>query len=83
MIPPQIIDETITVDANLGGGKIRPHSLTWRKKKYTIISVGRQWLEADLRHILIELHDGSRMEIMMYTNLTWQLHRYWPSIQMA
>jgi len=42
-----------------------------------VISVGRQWSEGDKTHILLELDDGSRMEVTYVATRAWQVTRYW------
>ena len=43
------------------------------------ISTGRQWTSETGRHVLIELQDSSRMEIVLTSNLAWRLLWFWPA----
>lgn len=80
MNTPQTLDEPISVEAQLSGERLRPQQITWRGQTYTVIYIGRQWAEESSTCVLVELHDGSRMEIRLLPNLRWRLRRYWPPI---
>ncbi len=74
---PQRLNDAIVVEGNLRGELVFPKKITWREKQYQVISVGRQWSESDITHILLEVDDGSRMEITYATKKAWRLLRYW------
>lgn len=77
------LNEAITVTAHMLPEQIQPQTITWRKQNYTVTSIGRQWQGEDGRHILVEVHDGSRMEIRLGADIRWYLERYWPATMMA
>jgi hypothetical protein len=79
----QPIDAPVEVEANLADGKVNPQSVTWLGQQYQVIGVGRQWQAENGTHVLIELHDQSRMEVCLGQNLRWQLCRYWPATAVA
>jgi len=83
MTIPQILDSPIQVEAQMTGQQIQPQTITWRQQTQAVIATGRQWTEADGRHILVEVLDGSRMEIRLGTDLSWRLLRYWPGVTQA
>ncbi len=71
------LDESIFVEGGLRGEMLVPRKVVWRKKPLTVISVGRQWEEDDLTHVLVELHNHSRMELTFSHQLGWRVVRYW------
>jgi len=76
---PQWLNDSIFVEGNLRGELIFPKKITWHEKQYSVISVGRQWSENDATHILLEIDDGSRMEVIYTSKRAWRLVRYWAS----
>ena len=81
----EFLDEPAAVtSATDGQGQIMPQSLTWRKRTYSIISVGRQWEQTGNRHILIEASDGTRFEVMFdRTTLSWRVLKVWWGLLIA
>ena len=75
----EFLEAPIKVEAKMSDGQLQPHSVVWQGRQYTVITVGRQWAAQDGTHILIEVHDGSRMEIQLGNDLNWRLLRYWPT----
>ncbi len=80
MNSPQFLDDPISVEAHLSGKLLYPEALDWRGQTYAVVSVGRQWTEDNAPHVLIELHDGCRMEIKLLADLSWRLCSYWPPV---
>lgn len=78
MSSPQFADSPIKVEAHMTDERIRPQTIIWGNQTYTVTVIGRQWSEEDGTHILIEVHDSSRMEIKLGNDLNWRLQRYWP-----
>ena len=78
-------NEAVTVEAQfLPEGKVRPTSFTWRERRWTIVGLGRQWDEADGRHVLVEAPDGSRFELCLVSaEGGWRLLRAWERAYMA
>lgn len=65
-----------TVDAQ--GHFDQIHSLTWQEQTYTIIAVGRQWNEANGRHVMAEAADGTRFELQLNReDLIWYVRKVW------
>jgi len=79
MNPQEWLNDTIFVEGNMRGELLFPKKITWREKQYHVISVGRQWDEGDMTHILLEIDDGSRMEVTYASKRAWRLVRYWAS----
>ena len=79
----QSFNTSIHVEAHMSGQSISPQTLTWGQHKYTVIGVGRRWTEPDGVHILVEVHDNSRMEIVYEVDTGWRLVRYWPVEKIA
>ena len=72
-------DEEVAVEAQfLADGEIRPTAFTWHGSRRRIAGLGRQWDEADGRHILVETTDGSRFELCLTSSDNkWHLQRAW------
>lgn len=72
-------DESVAVEAQfLPDGEIRPTAFTWRGRRWSVVGLGRQWDEADGRHVLIITPDGSRFELCLTSARTnWRLLRAW------
>ena len=72
-------DEPVVVEARfLPEGKIRPTALRWRERQWQITGLGRQWEEADGRHMLVMASDGSRFELCLSPDQSsWRLRRAW------
>ena len=63
-----------------GQGQINVQSLIWQERSYTIVSVGRQWLDEAGRHVLVEGADGTRFEIeLARDDLMWRVKKVWRS----
>ena len=59
-------------------GKINLRNITWREKPYTIVTVGRQWLDEAGRHVMAETADGTRLEIgLSRDDLIWRVKKVW------
>ena len=66
---------SIIVDSQ---GQTALQNLTWQEQTYTIVTVGRQWDEADGRHIMAEAADGTRFELQLRRqDLIWYVTRVW------
>ena len=83
MSTAQFLNETVTVEASLKNDRLQPQAITWRGQTYRVTAVGRQWSEDDNTFVLVEIHDGSRMEIVLGANLTWQVRQFWPATTAA
>ena len=77
--------EPVQVSATTHGAALRPSELQWRGQTWVVVSVGRQWVADtdNLRHILVELHDGTRLELTVDAALNWYVQRTWPPQMMA
>jgi len=66
---------TAAVDAQ---GHTHLQSLTWQEQAYTIVAVGRQWDEANGRHIMAEAANGTRFELQLSReDLIWYVRKVW------
>ncbi len=71
----ELIAVTSSTDQN---GQLMPQRVVWRDNSYMIITVGRQWDEADNRHVLVETSEGVRFEIKLQrADLTWWICKVW------
>jgi len=76
----QFLDDPVLVNATLRNSQLFPKTVYWREQEFVVTNIGRQWTEEETHHVLVELHNGSRMEIKLLKNLSWQLCRYWPPV---
>ena len=85
MTDPWIGNDTVTVEAQfIPEGEVRPTSFTWRERRWTIVGLGRQWDDADGRHVLVEAPNGSRFELCLISPKGgWRLLRAWERTYMA
>ena len=79
MINEEFFDEPVSVVATMDEeGNLTLQRVTWQAKKYPIITVGRQWDEADGRHVLAEAADGTRFELQLRReDFVWRVKRVW------
>lgn len=72
-------DEPAAVEARfLADGEIRPTAFFWRGHRRSVTGLGRQWDEADGRHVLVTTEDGSRYELCLASDRkSWRLLRAW------
>ena len=79
MINEEFFDEPVSVVATMDEeGNLALQRVTWQAKKYPIIAVGRQWDEADGRHVLAEAADGTRFELQLRReDFVWRVKRVW------
>ncbi len=80
MTHPQFLDDPVSVDASLRDGRLFPKTIHWREQDFVVTTIGRQWAEEGGNYVLVELHNGSRMEIKLLGDLSWRLCRYWPPV---
>ncbi len=71
------LNNTIFVEGGMRGEMLIPRKIMWRNKLFSVISVGRQWKEETETHLLVELHDGSRLEVIFSNERGWRAVRYW------
>ncbi|MBE7550823.1 MAG: hypothetical protein HS126_07070 [Anaerolineales bacterium] len=85
MTNEEFLDEPVRVVAAMDGeGKLDPQRVTWQRRKYRITAVGRQWDEADGRHVLIEAADGTRFELQLRReDFAWRVKRVWRTFAAA
>jgi len=78
-------DEAVSVEAQfLPDGELRPTTFTWRGHHHRVAGLGRQWDEADGRHILVEATDGGRFELCLASARNeWRLLRAWERSHLA
>lgn len=79
MTNTEFFDDPIRVICTISeDGETALQSLTWRRQSYTIVAVGRQWDEADGRHVMAEAVDGTRFELQLRReDLIWRVRRVW------
>ncbi len=61
MNTPEFVDAPIKVEAKMSDRQLHPQTVVWQGRKYAVIAIGRQWTAEDGTHVLLEVHDGSRM----------------------
>ena len=78
-------DEAVAVEAHfLPDGKVQPTAFTWRGRRWIVSGLGRQWDDADGRHVLVLVADGSRFELCLTLPQTgWRLLRAWERPHLA
>lgn len=71
--------EMVAVEAHLlPDGEVQPVAFTWRGRRRQICGLGRQWDDAQGRHVLVATSDGDRFELCLTTDHRgWQLLRAW------
>jgi hypothetical protein len=71
------LNDPIVVDARFEkDGSIRPNAFAWKGLHYKIDSVGRQWEEQDIRHILVMVNGDKVFELSFTpSTLCWHLIR--------
>lgn len=61
-------------------GQMNVKSIVWQERSYTIVTVGRQWMDEAGRHVMAEGVDGSRFEIeLSRDDLVWRVKKVWRS----
>lgn len=72
-------DDAVAVEARfLAGGRVQPIAFIWRGRRWTVTGLGRQWDDADGRHVLVVVPDGSRFELCLTSAPSgWRLLRAW------
>ena len=60
-----IQDEIVSaVDAEiLPDGRVTPRGFTWQGQRHRIADIGRQWLEGERRHVLVNTESGDTIEL--------------------
>lgn len=76
---PEFYNDPVQVTGTMNDqGQVNLQSLTWRGERYTIVALGRQWLEADGRHVMAEAADRTRFELQLSRQeLIWYVRRVW------
>jgi Domain of unknown function (DUF6504) len=71
------VNEPILVEARVNrSGRLRPRSFLWRERRYTVASIGRQWLEAGETHVLVMAEGGGTFELALAPDSgAWRLVR--------
>jgi hypothetical protein len=65
-------------------GQINLQSITWQKRVYTVVGVGRQWADETGRHVMAEGADNTRFEIeLSRADLFWRVKKVWRSRMLA
>ena len=79
MTHEEFVDERVSVVAAMDDeGQLNPQRVTWQARKYRITSVGRQWDEDDGRHVLVEVTNGTRFELLLRReDFVWRIKRIW------
>jgi hypothetical protein len=69
------ISLTCTIDEQ---GLINVQSIVWQQKAYTIVAVGRQWVDEAGRQVMAQGADGTRFEIELSRgDLIWRVKKVW------
>lgn len=79
MTHEEFFDEPVSVVAAMDDeGNLSPQRVTWQGHQYRISAVGRQWDEAEGRHVLAEAVDGTRFELQLRReDFGWRVRRIW------
>lgn len=74
---------SVTVEIN-DEGILNPQRVAWQGHKYKVTAVGRQWDEADGRHVLVEAVGGTRFELQLRReDFAWRVRRVWRTVEAA
>ncbi len=81
----EFFDEPVSVTATMDEeGKLDPQRVVWQGHKYKVTTVGRQWDEADGRHVLVETAGGMRFELQLRReDFAWRVRRVWRALAAA
>lgn len=81
----EFFDESASVTAEINDeGRLNPQRVVWQGHKYKVIAVGRQWDEADGRHVLVETTGGTRLELQLRReDFAWRVRRVWRAVGAA
>ena len=78
-------NDAIAVEARfLSDGTVRPTAFTWHGRRWSVAGLGRQWEDADGRHVLVVAPDESRFELCLTSDRSrWRLLRAWERPHLA
>jgi hypothetical protein len=71
------LSEVIHVEARFGeDGEIRPLVFVWEEFRFSVLALGRQWQEGDLRHFLV-MTSGKQVFEIVYNEEdgSWRMGR--------
>ncbi len=71
------MSEVIHVEARFGDdGGILPLAFVWKARRFSVLKLGRQWQEGDLRHFLV-MTSGAQVFEIDYNeeNSGWRMMR--------
>ena len=61
-------------------GQISVQNIVWQERSYTIVTVGRQWMDEAGRHVMAEGADSTRFELeLSRDDLIWRVKKVWRS----
>jgi hypothetical protein len=65
-------------------GQVTVQSIVWQERSYTIVTVGRQWVDEAGCHVMAQGADGSRFELeLSRDDLIWRIKKVWRSPMVA
>ncbi len=73
----RFVSEPTAVEARFeADGALRPRRFTWRGAWLPVSDVGRQWVEADGRHVLVQVAGRRTFELLLEReSLAWRVAR--------
>jgi hypothetical protein len=71
------VSDPVLVEARVGrGGRLRPRSFLWREQRYTVASIGHQWIDAGETHVLVMAEGSGTFELALAPDTgAWRLVR--------
>jgi len=71
------VNEPLLVEARVGrGGRLRPRSFLWRGQRYSVASIGRQWIDDGGTHFLVMAEGSGTFELALAPDTgAWRLVR--------
>jgi hypothetical protein len=73
----KFVNEPTAVEVHFDtGGAVRPRRFTWEKTWHDVSDVGRQWVDAAGRHILVMVAGRRTFELLLEReSLSWRVAR--------
>ncbi len=74
-MPLRVVDEPTAVEARFEtDGAVRPRRFIWTQTWLDVSDVGRQWIDADGRHVLVMTGGRRAFELLLdRENLRWRV----------
>jgi len=73
----KFVNESTAVEGHVeGDGAVHPRRFTWNQQWLDVTDVGRQWIEADGRHVLVMVAGRQVFELLLAReDVAWHIVR--------